>query len=227
MTSHTSSQTTSHRVLVRAAVLCLVAAGAPIAAAASPPEPIALARHHAIGSTITIRGTVTVPSGAFDAGFAVQQGLAGIYVVGSGDAPRALGDELEITGALVDSSGLLAIDPSAITVITLTRPIVRGAGPAPLRLPTGVVGEITEGLLLRLEGTMVGELFDDGAFGKKLNIDDGTGAIQIFLFPTTGISTAALHAGASIQVTCFSNQFETTFECDPRIASDLEVKPKH
>ena len=223
MTSHTASQTTSHRLLVRAAVVCLVIAGAPIAAA-SPAESIALARHRALGSTVTVRGTVTVASATFDAGFAVQQGLAGIYVVGSGDAPRALGDELEITGALVDNSGLLAIDPSTITVITLTRPVVRGAGVVPLRLPTGVVGEITEGLLLRLEGTMVGDVFDDGAFGKKIWIDDGTGPIQIFLFPAAAISTTALAAGTAIQVTCFSSQFETTYECDPRIASDLGVK---
>ena len=64
---------------------------------------------------------------------------------------------------------------------------------------------------------MVGDLFDDGPFGFKLNIDDGSGPTQIFLFPGSGISTAGLVDGVKIKVVCFSNQFDTTFECDPQV----------
>ena len=76
---------------------------------------IAAARQRPIDSTVTVRGTVTVPTNAFDGGFAVQQHNAGIYVLASGATPRAIGDEVEITGTLVNSSGLLAIDPTSIT----------------------------------------------------------------------------------------------------------------
>jgi hypothetical protein len=182
---------------------------------------IAAARQRAVGTTVTVRGTVTVPSNAFDAGFAVQQDNAGIYVLASGASPRALGEEVEITGTLVDSSGLLAIDPTAITA--------RGHGDhieARARA-TGSVGEATEGRLLELEGQMVGDLIDDGPFGFKLDIDDGSGPIQIFLFPGTGISTAGLQAGVTLDVTCFSNQFEAIFECDPRQPSDLRIERHH
>jgi hypothetical protein len=204
-------------VALLALVLTVIVVPA-VSAAPCAAEPIVTARHRALGSTVTVCGTVTVPTNAFDPGFAVQQGAAGIYVLDSGSASRALGDEVEITGTLVDSFGLLAIQPTAITAHG------HGHHVQPHPRSTGSVGEATEGRLLRLEGDMVGDLIDDGPFGFKLNIDDGSGPIQIFLFPGTGITTAGLHAGVSIEVVCFSNQFETTFECDPRQPGDLEIE---
>lgn len=179
---------------------------------------IAHARELALGSTVTVRGVVTVPTDAFDPGFAVQQGGAGIYVLASGDDAREIKDKVEITGTLVDSFGLLAIDPSSITALG------NGDKVEPKEVDTGDVGEATEGRLLKLKGTMVGDLFDDSPFGFKLNIDDGSGPIQIFLFPGAGVPTTGLHAGVKIKVVCFSNQFDTTFECDPRRAEDFKVK---
>jgi hypothetical protein len=199
--------------------LCVLAVAAP-AARANPHQLIAVARHRAIGSTVTVRGTVSVQTNAFDAGFAIQQLGAGIYVLDSGDRARALGDEVEVTGTLVDSFGLLAIDPSSITA--------HGHGlVVPVRRDTGDVGEATEGRLLKLEGQMVGDIFDDSPFGFIIHIDDGSGAIQLFLFPGANISTAGLQAGVTIRVTCFSNQFDTTFECDPRSPADFEIRPPH
>ena len=180
-------------------------------------EHIAKARRQALGTTVTVRGTVTVPTDAFDPGFAVQQGNAGIYVLDSLGAPRAIGDDVEITGTLVDSFGLLAIQPTAVASLG------NGKRVKPHKQRTGSVGEATEGRLLELDGTMVGDLVDDSPFGFKLDIDDGSGPIQIFLFPGTGISTAGLVDGASIHVVCFSNQFDVFFECDPRRPADLQV----
>jgi hypothetical protein len=205
-------------VLAALAALSL-AASAPAAAQPSGTEPIAAARHRALGSTVTVRGTVTVPTNAFDPGFAVQDGPAGIYVLDSGSAPRQIGDDVEITGTLVDSFGLLSIQPTAITA--------RGANPPtePRKHATGAIGEPTEGRLFRLAGTMVGDLFDDSPFGFIMHIDDGSGPVQLFLFPGAGISTAGLHPGVAIEVTCFSSQFDTHFECDPRQPSDLQIVP--
>ncbi|HSS00600.1 MAG TPA: hypothetical protein VLM79_26255 [Kofleriaceae bacterium] len=158
-----------------------------------------------------------MPSNAFDAGFAIQDGNAGIYVLDSAGAVRALGAEVEVSGTLVDSFGLLAIQPTAVASLG------NGKRVKPHRQRTGSVGEATEGRLLELDGTMVGDLVDDSPFGFKLDIDDGSGPIQIFLFPGTGIATAGLVAGASIRVVCFSNQFDVFFECDPRRPADLQV----
>jgi hypothetical protein len=204
------------------ALLALSVGGAAAAADHGHVQPIATARRAAVGSTVTIRGTVTVPTGAFDGGFAVQQGNAGIYVLDPGDGvSHAIGQEVEVTGTITDSSGLLAITPSAIAARG------RGSHIEARRTRTGSVGEATEGRMLRLEGTMVGDLVDDSPFGFKLDIDDGSGPIQVFLFPGSGISTAGLVAGARLDVTCFSNQFEVFFECDPRQPADLTIEHGH
>ena len=215
------TQRSVHRFVPLLALSLVVAAGAATtAAAAAPhhPERIEAARHRPLGTTVTVRGTVTVPSDAFDPGFAVQQGNAGIYVLDSLGTPRAIGDDVEITGTLVDSFGLLAIQPTSATTRGMHDPVDAR------HRKTGQVGEHTEGQLLHLRGTMVGDLIDDSPFGFKLDIDDGSGPIQIFLFPGTGISTTGLVAGATIDTACFSNQFDTIFECDPPTAADFSVE---
>jgi hypothetical protein len=191
---------------------------AALPAGASHLESIAAARHEALGASVTVRGTVTVPSGAFDPGFAIQQGSSGIYVLDAGGADRHVGDVVTVSGTLVDNFGLLSIQPGSVT-----------ANPAGAKIhaheeATGDVGEATEGRLLHLEGKMVSPLFDDSPYGFKFNIDDGSGPIQIFLYPGTGISTAGLHVGAEIELDCFSNQFDTDYECDPPNASSFHVE---
>lgn len=206
----------------RTALLAAAVAAASVPAAAAPLEPITVARHQALGTTVTVVGSVTVPTNAFDAGFAIQGLVDGIYVLDSVGHSFRIGDLVEVTGTLSDSSGLLAIQPTAV------RKLIHGLSVPPFPTATGAVGEATEGRLLRLHGTMVGDLFDDGEFGFKLDIDDGTGPIQIFLFPNVlakdVVPTLGLVNGAQLRVTCFSNQFETTFECDPPTAGDFHVE---
>ena len=61
--------------------------------------------------------------------------------------------------------------------------------------------------------------------GFEIEIDDGSGPIQVFLYPGTGISTAGLVPGAKIDTSCFSSQFDTTYECDPPSAAAFHVEP--
>jgi hypothetical protein len=200
------------------ALSLLTIPAAPSAAGRDPVERISKVRRAELGSTVTVRGTVTVPTDAFDPGFAMQQGNAGIYVLDSGGTPRAEGDVVEVTGTLVDSFGQLAIQPTAITALGEAEPV------EPRRRKTRVVGEATEGEMLVLEGRMVGEVFDDGVFGFKVTIDDGSGPVQLFLFPGTGISTDGLRDGVAIRTVCFSSQFEDLIECNPRAPEDLIVE---
>jgi hypothetical protein len=188
-------------------------------AGASHPESIAAARRQALGTTVTVRGAVTVPSNAFDTGFAIQQGHAGIYVIDSGGVDRHIGDEVTVTGTLVDNYGLLSIQPTSASAAQGNEHI------QPQDTDTGDVGEATEGRLLHLSGTMVGPLVDDSPYGYKIDIDDGSGPIQVFLYPGTGISTAGLEEGVAIDVDCFSNQYDVVYECDPPDASSFRVSP--
>jgi hypothetical protein len=189
-------------------------------AQASPPhvEPIALARHQPIGSVVSVVGSVTVPSGAFDTGFAIQGLVDGIYVLDAAGAARQVGDVVRVTGTLVDNFGLLSIAPSSVTQLFHAAPL------CPFRSATGAVGEATEGRLLHLRGRMVGPLVDDSPYGYKIEIDDGSGPVQVFLYPGAGISATGVVAGARIDTSCFSSQFDTTYECDPPSAAAFHVE---
>ena len=203
--------------IVAPAIFITVLSRASADAASSRVEPIVVARHRDLGSVVSVIGSVTVPSGAFDGGFAIQGLVDGIYVADSAGAERHVGDVVRVTGALVDNFGLLSIEPTSVDFLFRAPPL------PPRAAKTGAVGESTEGRLLHLRGTMRGPLVDDSPYGYKLVVDDGSGPIQIFLYPGAGIGTAGLVDGAHIDTQCFSSEFETTYECDPPNAAAFHV----
>ena len=90
------------------------------------------------------------------------------------------------------------------------------------------MGEATEGKLLELHGALVGDPVDDSPYGYKLTLDDGSGPIQVFLYPGSGIAPTGLTAGLEVSVICFSNQYDVQYECDPRVAADITmITPRH
>ncbi|HET9955344.1 MAG TPA: hypothetical protein VFQ61_12605, partial [Polyangiaceae bacterium] len=157
-------------------------------------------------------------SGAFDAGFAVQGVVDGIYVLDSAGADRRTGDVVRVTGKLVDNFGLLSIEPSSVAFLFRAPPL------PPRASKTGSVGESSEGRLLHLRGTMVGPLVDDSPYGYKLTLDDGSGPTQVFIYPGTNISVAGLVDGVTIDTQCFSSQFDTHYECDPPSPASFRIE---
>src|ERR1051325_1653049 len=88
--------------------------GAPVTSYAAPTINIGDARALPLVSTVTLKGTVTVPSGAFesgtfDKGFAIQDKTGGIYVSVVDDLGLQTRDQVEVTGQLADSFGLLIL----------------------------------------------------------------------------------------------------------------------
>ena len=87
---------------------------------------IADARKLPLGSRVTVEGQVTVPTGGYDAGFAIQDSTAGIYVAAD-TVPRFAGDtgmrarqrqRVRVTGTLVDNHGFLTVKPAADPVVS-------------------------------------------------------------------------------------------------------------
>ncbi|GAB2975376.1 hypothetical protein [Saccharothrix stipae] len=186
---------------------------------------IARARTLPLDAVVTVEGTATTPSGAFessffDRGFAIQDRSGGIYVsvaVDLGVAPR---DRVRVTGTLRSSAGLLILvpaDPGAVRV--------RGRGSAvrPRPLATGAVGEATEGLLVRVAATITRAPESDLPYGHKFYVDDGSGELTIFVNTQTGIDLTGLAAGQTVRVTGFSSQYDTHYEIDPRFPADITV----
>jgi hypothetical protein len=205
-----------------AALLVFVAA---VAQAAPKVVSIAEARSLPLGTEVTVDGSVTTPSGAFessffDKGFGLQDKSAGIYVSlqdNLGLAPRS---QARVTGTLQDSFGLLILVPSDPSDVK-----AHGAGPkvAAEWVTTGAVGEATEGRLVRVVGTITQAPVSDLPYGYKFFVDDGTGELQIFVNTQTGIDVSGLTVGQTVSVTGFSSQFETHYEIDPRFPADIET----
>lgn len=179
------------------------------------------ARDLPVGTTVTVEGVVTTPSGAFqpnDGGFAIQTGNAGLYVHDALGGSYAVGDKVRVIGALEQSFGqVLGVQPTAI--------VRQGTGHVPhaTRLDTGEVSEATEGRLVQVRGVVTDAVFDDAPYGWIFHVDDGSGPVTIFVYTGTGIDVSAIDAGDEIAVTGFSGQFLDHYEIDPRFQSDLAL----
>jgi DNA/RNA endonuclease YhcR with UshA esterase domain len=193
-----------------------------LAACASTPEPspgaisIRQVRRLPLASGASVEGVVTVASGTFDGGFAVQDGTGGIYVLPPADSARyPAGTRLRVAGTVSDPQNQLAIQPSRIRVMGT------GAIPDAHPIGTGAVDEPNEGLLIRVRGRVMGEVVDDRPWGWKLMLDDGSGALLVFVDAQAGIDVSAIRPGQWLQVTGYSGQYEEHREILPRTQSDL------
>jgi DNA/RNA endonuclease YhcR with UshA esterase domain len=219
------------RAVLSALLVLLTLVAVPLTAAAAKADrhghhrrTIAEARAIPLGTVVTIEGTVTTPSGAFassffDEGFAVQDETAGIFVsfpdTNIDVRPRR---HVEVTGVLQDSSGLLVIAPASVEDVKVEgkdKPV------KPTWVRTGSVGESTEGSLVRAVGVITQGPIEDGDFGHKFFIDDGSGEITVFVNLGTNVDVGPLAVGKLIEVTGFSSQFTDHYEIDIRGPQDL------
>lgn len=168
---------------------------------------------------VTVRGVVTVPSGAFDDGFAVQDRSGGVYVAAVKAPAHAVGEVVRVTGTPVDDHGRLGVRPVSVEVVG------RAAPPAPREVRTGAVGESMEGTLVRVRGRVRGALVDDRPWGWKAMLDDGSGPLLVFVPVGAGIDVGGIRDGASLEVVGFSGQYDEHYEVLPRAPGDLRVLP--
>jgi len=203
----------------------------PAAAHAQPADPqvisIAEARSLPLGTVVTIDGSVTVPSGAFNSstfeqGFAIQDHTGGIYVSVPVNPGLGLRQQVRVTGELGDT-----VQPGLLVLIHVTDIKAHGSGPKVQALPvaTGAVGEATEGKLVRISGTITQPVFTDLPYGYIIFIDDGSGEVHSFVSASTGIDVSGLTQGQKIEVTGFSSEFAGSFEVDPRTQDDIRGLP--
>ena len=206
-------------------IVSLALTMAPSAAYAAKTIDIGDARALPLGSTVTIKGTVTVASGAFrsstfDAGFALQDKSGGIYVSLPTNLGLQLRDQAEVTGQLADSFGLLILVPASPADVKSKG---HGRPVTPAAVSTGSVNEATEGRLVVVEGAITQAVTNDLPYGYKFYVNDGSGEIQIFVSASTGIDLSGLTPGQHVRVIGFSAQFDTTYELQPRVQADITV----
>jgi DNA/RNA endonuclease YhcR with UshA esterase domain len=184
------------------------------------------ARALVAGSITTIRGTVTVPSGAFvsstyDQGFAIQDKNGGIYISTQTNHRLKLGDTAEVTGVLGQSYGLTIITPSSARSVVIKRDDDKVT---PQRIATGKVNEASEGRLVIIHGIVSQAVASDLPYGYKFYVNDGTGEIQVFVSTSCNLDLSQMSLGQKVSITGFSGQFDTTYEVQPRIQKDIKVQ---
>ncbi|HST62406.1 MAG TPA: hypothetical protein VLK84_27125 [Longimicrobium sp.] len=210
--------------------LALALSAAPAPALAQMPEsditPLARARAAGEGADVLVDGVVSVPPGVFDGGFAIQDRTGGIWVLPLGDPVLLrLGQRVRIRGTLDNPNNQLAIVPSALQLFDF-----RGAptavveeAPDPRTLQTGAVDEGEEGWLVRIRGRVVTEPENDAPWGWKVMVDDGSGAVMVFIDAETDVRPEGFRPGTQVDVTGFAGQYDEHYEVVPRTQDDVRV----
>ena len=217
-------------VLALSLALALTAASAPSHAqtlADAEITPLSRARAAGAGTSVLVDGVVSVPPGVFDAGFAIQDRTGGIWVMPLGDPVLLrVGQRVRIRGMLDNPNNQLAIVPSALQLFDF-----RGApenlkvesAPEPRAVRTGAVDEGEEGWLVRIRGTVVTDPEADDPWGWKVMVDDGTGAVMVFLDSETDTRADVFRPGDTVEVTGFAGQYDDHYEVVPRGQADIRV----
>jgi len=186
---------------------------------------ITKARSMAEGDLVKVRGVITVPSGIFSSsipfGYAIQGKGAGIYVVdtiGPIDREFSIGEEVEVIGRRSSAYGLSTIQEYQVRTTGVERLVV------PKKVLTGQINESTEGMIISTSGKIT-KTKNDAPYGYKVFINDGSGEVDIYINSSTGllIDTSNWKVGATIEVTGFSSQYNTEYECDPRNKTDIRI----
>jgi hypothetical protein len=138
------------------------------------------------GSTVTLTGVATVPSGVFQPTRTsiyirgLDEDICGINIFSTTRVENiGLGDTVTVTGLVeeyISSTGKGASTEITFTAATAIT-VKPGSGPPdPVFMATGEVGEESnEGKFVKVIGNLV-----TGQLGRSFSIDDGTGVLEIF-----------------------------------------------
>jgi hypothetical protein len=195
----------------------LTAGCAPRDMRASPPSSDIAAARAAGAGDVRVRGTVTVATGTFDEGFALQDASGGVYMIRSPGGPYAMGERVEVEGSVTRKDGGLVIAPR------VARRGGSGAVPAATRVTTGRPGAAAEGRLIDITGRVVRGPENDLPWGWKLWLDDGSGEALVFVSAAARIDVSAIRAGQQLGVTGLGARYEQHFEILPRRPADLRA----
>jgi hypothetical protein len=167
---------------------------------------IATVRSAAVGTAVVARGVVTAEPGRLGtpALFAIGDATGGIVVrLPSGATPPPRGALLEVRGPLAAPYGQLEIRPASGEVTALGT----GSGPAPIELGGGVLGESTEGRVMRLAGVLAARPTKATSGDITLIVETAAGrSIKIAADATSGVAVTSFLVGGEYQLTGIAGQ---------------------
>ena len=185
---------------------------------AEPPPPlVSLADVQQLdsGDRVMVRGTVTADKDVLGSGTAVVQSPDGGITVSLSPDSSALsaGQRVELTGTVRLNQGRrkISVAKDGIQVLD-TEPV-----PEPQPLATDDVSPEYADQLVRIKGTVA------VASGNRLEVDDGSGPVSVYLKSSTGIVRPKMTMGDTVDATGVVNVSTTGVRMLPRQQADLQV----
>lgn len=172
-----------------------------------------------IGDRVSVTGTVAVLPGILGSQYFYIVGSPGVQIYSyKKEFPEIIvGDQILVTGELVESNGESRIKLSSVDDITILEP---GPAPEPKELDILDAGENYEGWLVQIDGEVTEKK------SSHLWIDDGTDEIKIYIKKGTSISTKELSIGDTVSVIGLVSQTKSGYQILPRSQEDLQVLKK-
>ncbi|MEP6680307.1 MAG: hypothetical protein ABJB65_02390 [Chloroflexota bacterium] len=185
------------------------------------PTSIAAARALSDGSTATISGVALTGSDFSEGGGYIDDGSGGIAVL-MADGAFERGARLVLGGTIHDRYAQRTLRSSAADLTA----IGTGLEPSPAAVATGGVGEPTEGRLVSVSGEILAAPTSLSG-GLAFDVDDGTGAVRVFVGTTTAIGTTAWSRGATLTLVGVVGQRDSSgtgaagYRVQPRDPADI------
>ena len=215
------------RLLAPALLLAFVAVSSVAIPAQAAPHVISIAQARALplGTVVTVDGTATTPSGAFDSsffdkGFGLQDFSAGIYVSLQTNLDVAPGRLARVTGTL----------QGQLRACSSWSPPVRRTSSSTARAPRSAAMDqhrrrrrVTEGRIVRVFGTITQAPARDLPYGLQVLRQRRLGRAHDLRQHPDRDRPEQLGVGQIVSVTGFSSQFDTHYEIDPRFPADILV----
>lgn len=184
------------------------------------------------GDTVTVNGVITVPTGVFNNYSTVvyiEDTTGGIPLYRDDQSISfSLNDSIEATGEVTQYKGLTEINLITGTVISNTLPIV------PIFLTTDEIAhsfkadfsEPLEGMLIGLKDVVYTGIWPNSGESAELTINDGTGAVKLYINRNTDIPGTTPPNGPFDIVGIISQYdrklpYDYQYEIVPRFTSDL------
>jgi phosphatidylserine/phosphatidylglycerophosphate/cardiolipin synthase-like enzyme/predicted extracellular nuclease len=181
---------------------------------------INIARSHATGDMVKVRGVVTYAQPSKTTGVMtifLQDFSGGIAVYDPKSDTLQLGDSVEVKGVLYDYSGLLELSP-----VDSVRLLVRGVPlPTPDVITLAQASEAYESQLVKLYGVRftTSGTFSGGTSGTTYSITDGVNQLQVFIPFGSALAGVLIPAGLLDIVGVISQH--TAYQLIPRSSNDL------
>jgi phosphatidylserine/phosphatidylglycerophosphate/cardiolipin synthase-like enzyme len=185
---------------------------------------INIARSHADGDTVKVRGVVTYaqPSKTAAKTIFLQDFSGGIAVYDQKTDTLLLGDSVEVKGVLKQYSNLLELSPvDSVWLLTRGLPL-----PAPKIVTLAQASEAYESQLVKIYGVRFVEsgTFTGGTNGTTYNVTDGSTQLNVRIPFGSALDLQLIPVGL-LDIVGVLGQYTTAYQVIPRTSGDLIVYP--